>query len=125
MINNRRMTRINDEVRREVAEIIRSELNDPRVSVMASVIKVNVTPDFKYCKIYVSVLGTESQREDVMDGIRNAGGFIRKLLAERVNLRQTPELTFISDDSIEHGIKISKLIDEISSGSSDSLRTKD
>lgn len=113
MKNNRRASRINDEFRRELAEIIHTDLNDPRISQVVSVNKADVTQDLKYCKVYVSVLGGDAEKAAVMDGIRSASGFIRKLLAERVNLRQTPELQFVYDDAIEHGIKINKLISEI------------
>lgn len=111
MADNRRLTRINDEVRRELAEIIRSELNDPRIAAVTTVIRADVTRDFKYCKVFVSVLGDGDQKAAVMEGIRSAGGYIRKLLASRVNLRVTPELHFIYDDVIEHGLKMSKIID--------------
>ena len=114
MKNNRRLVRINDEVRNEIAGIIRSDLHDPRISTIASVIKADVTNDLKYCKVYISILGNDEQKREAMEGINSAAGFIRKLLAERINLRQTPELKFIYDDTIEYGMKISKIIDEIS-----------
>lgn len=110
---NNRMIRINDEVKKEVSEIIRAELKDPRVGVMTSVIKAEVTNDLKYCKIYVSILGNDEQKNEVMEGLRNASGFVRKMLATRINLRNTPEIKFILDDSLEYSIKISKLIDEV------------
>lgn len=116
MKNNNRITRINDEILKEVSNIIRSELKDPRIGVMTSVIRVDTTQDLKYCKIYISVLGNDEEKEKVMQGIKNASGFIRHLLAERINLRYTPLLTFKLDDSVEYGIKMSKLIDEISKG---------
>jgi ribosome-binding factor A len=111
MKNNKRRLRMNDEVRKEVANIIRSELNDPRMGTVTSVTRAEVTPDLKYCKIFISILSED--KTAVMDGLNSANGFIRKLLAERVNLRQTPELRFIHDDAIEHGLKISRLIDEV------------
>jgi ribosome-binding factor A len=114
MPNKRRQERINDEVRREISGILHSELQDPRVSPqVVTVTRVDVTQDLKYCKVYISVLGDEKQKTGAMQGITSAAGYIRKLLAERVNLRQTPELTFIYDDAIERGIRISKLIDEV------------
>ena len=111
-----RQMRVNDEVKRELAEIIRSGLRDPRIGVITSVTRAEVTPDLKYCKIYVSLLTNDDsggEKDAVMEGLRSASGYIRHLLAERVNLRQTPELTFIHDDAIEHGMRISKLIDEV------------
>lgn len=113
MKNNTRMIRINDEIKKEVSEILRSEIKDPRVGVMTSVLKVETTNDLKYCKLYVSVLGNDKEKDEVMLGLKNAGGFIRKELAARINLRNTPELKFILDDSLEYSIKMSKLIDEV------------
>jgi ribosome-binding factor A len=113
MPNKRRQERINDEVRREIAEILRRELQDPRVASVITVTRADVTQDLKYCKVYLSVLGGEKEKTEAMQGITGATGYIRKLLAERVNLRQTPELQFIYDDAIERGIRISKLIDEV------------
>jgi ribosome-binding factor A len=109
--NNVRKNRINDEVKREISEIIRSELNDPRIGAVTSVTRAEVTADLKHCKVYVSILAED--KDAVMDGLSSANGYIRKLLAERVNLRQTPELRFIHDDAIAHGMKISRLIDEV------------
>ncbi len=118
MKNNNRMIRINDEIKREVSEIIRSELKDPRIGLITSILKVETTNDLKYCKIYVSILGDDEKKEETIDGLKNASGFIRKQIAARVNLRNTPELKFILDNSLEYGFKISKIIDDIN-GSSD------
>lgn len=114
MKNNNRMTRINDEVMKELSQIIRVEVKDPRIGVMTSVLHVDTTPDLKYCKVFVSVLGEEEDKKNVMQGLKNANGFIRHMLAERVNLRNTPELIFKLDDSVEYSIKMAKLIDEVS-----------
>lgn len=114
MKQNARMTRINDEIQKELANIIRSEIKDPRVGSMTSVIRVETTSDLKYCKVFVSVLGNEDEKVNVMKGLKNAGGFMRHLLAERINLRNTPELVFKLDDSVEYSVRMSKLIDEIS-----------
>ena len=114
MKNSKRMIRINDEIRKEVSEILRSELKDPRIGTITSVLKVETTNDLKYCKVYVSILGDEDKKKETIEVLKNASGYIRKLIAERINLRCTPEFKFILDDSLEYGIKISKLIDEIS-----------
>ncbi|MDR1765471.1 MAG: 30S ribosome-binding factor RbfA [Lachnospiraceae bacterium] len=109
-----KMTRVNAEVQRELSEIIRTEIKDPRVAgPMVSVTGVEVTADLKYCKAYISVLGTDEEAAAVMEGLGSAVGFIRRELAARVNLRNTPELRFVSDRSIEHGMQMSKLIDEV------------
>lgn len=107
------MIRINDEIKKEVSEILRSEIKDPRVGVMTSVLKAETTNDLKYCKIHISVLGNDEEKASVLEGLKNAAGFIRKELAARINLRNTPELKFIIDDSVEYGIRMSKLIDEV------------
>ena len=121
MKTNTRMIRINDEIQRELANIIRSEVKAPRIGSLTSDIRVETTSDLKYCKVYVSVLGNEEEKASVMKGLKNAGGFMRHLLAERVNLRNTPELIFKLDDSVEYSVRMNQLINEISknSGSGD------
>jgi ribosome-binding factor A len=107
-----RQIRINDEVARTAANIIRSELSDPRIGTVVSVIRAEVTSDLKYCKIWVSVIGDETKQEETMTALGKATGFIRRRIAETVNLRNTPEITFVYDDSIAYGMKMRKLIDE-------------
>lgn len=110
--NSIKNTRINGEVQRELSTIIR-ELKDPRIGIMTTVTGVQVTPDLKYCKAYISVLGDEQAKADTLEGLKSATGFIRRELARTVNLRNTPEIKFIMDESIEYGMKMSKLIDEV------------
>ena len=110
--NSIKNTRINGEVQRELSNIIR-ELKDPRVGIMTSVTAVEVTPDLKYCKAYISVLGDDETKAETLAGLKSAAGFIRRELARTVNLRNTPELKFVMDQSIEYGMKMSKLIDEV------------
>lgn len=105
--------RINSEVQRALAEIIRSDMKDYRIPAMVSVISVEVAPDLKNCKVWISVLGDQKVQEDAIEGLKSAKGFIRKQLASRLNLRNTPELQFHMDQSIEYGVKMSKLIDEV------------
>ena len=112
--NSIKNTRINMEVQRELSEIIRTEIKDPRVNgAMTSVVAVEVTPDLKYCKAYISVLGDEERAKDALTGLKSAVGYIRRELAHRVNLRNTPEITFVLDQSIEYGVNMSKLIDDV------------
>ena len=111
--NSIKNTRINNEVQRELSEIISREVKDPRIHPMTSVVSVEVTPDLKYCKAYISVLGSEEVGKDTIQGLRSAVGFIRNQLARRINLRNTPELTFILDQSIEYGVHMTRLIDEV------------
>lgn len=114
MKSNHRISRINDEILRELSQILRTEVKDPRIGAMTSVIRVETTPDLKYCKIYVSVLGNEDEKASVMQGLKNARGFIRRQIAQRINLRFTPELTFKLDESTEYAVRMNQLIDEIS-----------
>jgi len=111
-----RMIRINDEITRITAGIIRSELSDPRIGTVVSVIRAETTSDLKHCKIFVSILEDEEKRKETMEALRAATGFIRRKLAGTINLRQTPELNFVYDDSIEHGMKMRKLIKEANEG---------
>ncbi len=111
--NSIKNIRINAEVQRELSNIIRSEIKDPRIHSLTSVTAVEVAPDLKYCKAYISVLGDEEARKDTMEGLKSAVGYIRTRLAKTINLRNTPELKFILDQSIEHGIAMSKLIDDV------------
>lgn len=110
--NSIKNTRINGEVQRELSNIIR-DLKDPRVGIMTSVTAVEVTPDLKFCKAYISVLGDEQAKADTLAGLKSAAGFIRRELARTVNLRNTPEIKFIIDESIEYGMRMSKLIDDV------------
>lgn len=105
-------TRINSEVQREISEIIR-ELKDPRVGIMTSVTDVEVTPDLKYAKVYISALGDDEASEKTIEGLKAASGFIRRELARRLNLRNTPELRFLADTSLAYGMKMDKLINEL------------
>ncbi len=111
--NSVKNRRINDEVMKALSEIIRGDLKDPRISPLTSVVAVNVAPDLKTCKVWISVYGDAEAGKRTMDGIRSASGFIRGELARRVNLRNTPELTFLFDDSIAYGVAMSKKIDEV------------
>ncbi len=111
--NSIKNTRINGEVLRELSNIIRSEIKDPRINPMTSVVTVEVAPDLKTCKAYISVLGDEKSQQDTIQGLRSAEGFIRHQLARTINLRNTPEIKFILDQSIEYGVKMSKMIDEV------------
>ena len=111
--NSIKNTRINMEVQRELSEIIHSGIKDPRIHPMTSVVAVEVTPDLKYCKAYISVLGDEEAAKATVEGLRSASSYVRRELARRVNLRNTPEIKFILDQSIEYGVNMSKLIDEV------------
>lgn len=111
--NSNKSIRINGEVQKELSNIIRGEIKDPRISSLTGVTDVEVTPDLKLCKAYISVLGDEQAQKDTMEGLKSAEGFIRSRLAKNLNLRNTPELKFILRQSIEYGVNMSKLIDEV------------
>lgn len=111
--NSIKNTRINSEVQKELSLLISQEVKDPRIAPMTSVVSVEVTPDLKYCKAYISVLGDEEARKNTYLGLKNAAPFLRRELAKRINLRITPELTFVMDQSIEYGVAMSKKIDEV------------
>lgn len=111
--NSVKNTRVNGEVQRVLAEIIRGEIKDPRISPLTSVVAVEVAPDLKSCKAWISVLGGDPEREATLQGLRSAEGFIRSRLAKTINLRNTPEITFVMDQSIEYGVNMSRKINEV------------
>ena len=112
MANYSRTDRVSEEVKRELSSVIR-ELKDPRIPQMISVVSVRVTKDLKYAKANISVYGDEKTKKDAFAALKSAGGFIRKEISRRLNLRQTPEFTFIEDDSIEYGAHIQKLMRDL------------
>ena len=99
-----RIGRINEEIQREMSSLIRT-VKDPRVTGLISVTSVDTTPDLKFCKLYISVLD-KSDVEQVLKGLKSASGYLRRELGRSLNLRNTPELTFVRDDSIDHGAHI-------------------
>ena len=111
--NSIKNTRVNTEVQRELSNIIRSGIKDPRVAPWTSVVAVSVAPDLKTCKAYISVLGDEKAQDDTLKGLKSAVGYIRRELARNLNLRNTPEITFVLDQSIEYGVNMSNKIDEV------------
>ena len=113
--NSIKNTRVNGEVTRALAEIIRSGIKDPRVNPMTSVTAVEVAPDLKTCKAYISVLGDEESGKNTIEGLKSASGYIRHELARIVNLRVTPQIQFILDQSIAYGVNMSHRIDEVMS----------
>ena len=104
--------RINGEVMRVIAEAIRQS-KDPRIAPLTSVTDVQVAADLKTCKVWISVLGNEEETDRTMEGLRHASGYVRSVIAEKLNMRRTPELTFLQDDSAAHAIEITKKIDRV------------
>ena len=111
--NSLKNTRINGEVQKELSVIIQNEIKDPRIAPMTSVVAVEVAPDLKTCKAYISVLGNEEAAQNTLAGLKSAEGYIRRQLARTVNLRNTPEIRFILDQSIAYGVTMTKLIDDV------------
>lgn len=101
------------EVQRELSNIIRGGIKDPRVAPMTSVVAVEVAPDLKTCKAYISVLGDEKAEADTVIGLQSAEGYIRRELARNLNMRNTPQIQFVLDQSIAYGVAMSKKIDEV------------
>ncbi len=106
-------TRVNTEVQHELSNIIRGGIKDPRIAPWTSVVACEVAPDLKTCKVYISVLGDKKAQEDTLAGLKSASGYIRRELAHTLNMRNTPELTFVMDQSIEYGVNMSKKIEEV------------
>ena len=115
--NSIKNTRVNTEVMHELSNILRGGIKDPRVAEFTSVVAVEVAPDLKTCKAYISVLGDEKAQADTIKGLQSAEGYIRRELAHSLNLRNTPEIRFILDQSIEYGVAMSKKIEDITKGS--------
>ena len=119
--NSVKNTRINSEVQKVLAETIRGEIKDPRIAPLTSVVAVEVSPDLKTCKAWISVPGDEAAQKETMAGLRSASGFIKSRLAKEINLRITPEVQFIMDQSIAYAVNMSHKIDEVM-GSQDMAR---
>lgn len=108
-----RSGRINEEIKREISDIIQNNIRDPRVTAMVSVTKVDVTKDLRYAKVFVSIFGSDEAKTNTFNALKSSAGFIRKEIGHRVNLRFTPELTIELDTSIEHGMHIDALLHQI------------
>lgn len=110
--NNNRLGRIDEEFKKEMSSIISYELKEPKVTGLVSVTRVKVTPDLRYAKVWVSILNAKNT-EETLEGLKKSAGFIRAELAKRINLRYTPELSFVIDDSLEYGAKIDSILKDI------------
>ena len=110
--NENRLNRINEELKKEISNIISFELKNPDATGLISVTKVKITPDLKYAKVYVSMLNSKS-KEKTLEALKKSSGYIRSEIAKRINLRITPELVFEEDDSMEYGEKIDKILKDL------------
>lgn len=111
--NSIKNTRINAEVQKVLSSLIIRELKDPRINPMTSIVSVEVAPDLKTAKVYISVFGEQESKDATLIGLKSAASYMRGQLAKILNLRNTPELIFLLDDSIEYGVRMSKLINEV------------
>ena len=111
--NSIKYMRVNGEIQKVLSDIIRGGIKDPRIAPMTSVTDVDVTTDLKQCKAYISTYGDEKAKADTMAGLKSAEGYIRRQLAKILNLRNTPEIIFIEDKSLEYGAHMNKLIHEV------------
>ncbi len=107
-----RTGRLSEEFKKEISDIIKNDLKDPRVG-FVSVVFVEMSGDLRHAKVYVSVLGDEKEVQNSMAALKSATGFIRREMSQRIHLRYTPEITFFYDDSIAHGVKISKILADV------------
>src|SRR5690554_3136602 len=105
-----RIERINEEIKKELSILLKSDIKDPRISGMISITNVKVTNDLRYAKVYVSIYGTDQQREDSIKGLESAGGYLRKEIGKKIRLRYVPELIFVQDNSIEYGMHIESIL---------------
>ena len=112
-MNNKRIKRISEEVKKVISELLYNGLKDPRIKEMTSVTSVEVTKDLSFAKVYVSVLGDDSEKKETIEGLNSAKGFIRKEISSELDLRYTPEPIFHLDESIEQGIYMAKLINDL------------
>ena len=110
--NDNRLNRINEELKKEISQIISFELKNPDATGLISVTKVKITPDLKYAKVYVSLLNSKNDNKTI-EALKQSSGFIRSLIAKRINLRVTPELVFEKDDSMEYGMKIDSILKDL------------
>ena len=109
-----RVNRINEEYKKVISQIIQNELKDPRISGMASVVSVDVTRDFSYATVYISVLGSEDEKKNTLEGLMKSAGYVRREVGKRVKLHHTPAIIFKEDNSIEYGVSMAQKIAEVS-----------
>lgn len=110
--NQTRFNRVDEELKKQVSSIIMNDIKDPHLTGLISVTKAKVTPDLKYAKVYVSILNAKNTKQDLAI-LKKSSGLTRSLLAKRMNLRITPEIIFVLDDSMEYGAKIDSILRDI------------
>ena len=116
MQKNYRSGRLGEEIRKIISDLMRRELKDPRLNSLTSVTAVEVTSDGSYATVYLSILGSEDEKKDTLDAFKSAAGFIRNHIGKSVKIKHIPELTFKIDTSLDYGMHISKIIDDLHDG---------
>lgn len=111
----RRTERISSLIQQEISNILREQVNDPRLASLISVTRVSTSPDLRHAKVFVSTLGDEANKSEILQGFAAASGFLRRQLANRLRIKHMPELIFHLDDSIERGAEVLRLIEEVTS----------
>ena len=111
----RRTERVSSIIQQEISELLREQINDPRLTNFISITKVSTSPDLRHAKVFISTLGDEVNKNDILQGFIAASGFIRRQLANRLKLKHMPELSFHLDDSIERGADVLRLIEQVTS----------
>ncbi len=108
-----RLSKLSEQIKKEISKIIQNEIKDPRVPILTSIVHIDVTKDLRYAKVYVSIFGDEEKKIKCIEGLKSASGYIRKEVGSRMNIRYIPELIFEIDRSIEYGMHIDKVIKEM------------
>jgi ribosome-binding factor A len=112
-MSSHRIERVNTQIKREISELIQQHLRDPRLDEFICVTEVSTSPDLKHAKVYISSMGGQQEEEKILGILNTASGFLRTALAKRIKMRFTPELHFVWDNSIEHGDRILRLLDQV------------
>lgn len=110
--NSNRMNKINEELKKEISIVISQDLKDPQITGIISVTKVDTTPDLRFARVYVSMINAKSNKGNLAR-LKKCSGFIRSMIAKKVNLRITPELVFLFDESVEYGSRIDAILEKI------------
>lgn len=111
---SRRIARLNDAFREEISDLLRRQVKDPRLAVFITITRVETSADISHAKVYVSVMGSEEDRDAALRGLEAASPFLRRQMGHRLSLRRMPELSFRRDDSMEQGAHVLELLDEVS-----------
>lgn len=112
-MDKKRIKRIESELKKEISVMISNDIKDPRIALITSITDIELTDDLQSAKIYISVLGSDKEKCDTIDGLQSSIGYIKRELGKRMNLRHIPQLKIILDDNIEEAMRIEKLISEV------------